>query len=74
MKIFATVLTAFMLIGNHPDSTEKSIISQLYVSNYEHILGTSLEFKMMSASEIEVGKAEQAALNEIERLSKIFSA
>lgn len=74
MKIFATVLTAFMLVGNHPDRIEKPAKAQLYGSNYENILGTSLEFKMMSTSEAEVAKAEQAALKEIKRLSNIFSA
>ncbi|RZK68329.1 MAG: DUF2271 domain-containing protein, partial [Pedobacter sp.] len=44
------------------------------VSNYENILGTSLEFKMTSTSEAEVAKAEQVALKEIKRLSNIFSA
>lgn len=74
MKIFATVLTAFMLVGSHPDRVEKPAKAQLYVSNYENILGTSLEFKMMSASETEVDRAEKAAFKEIKRLSKIFSA
>jgi thiamine biosynthesis lipoprotein ApbE len=74
MKILATVLTAFLLMGNLPDRVEKPIKAQLYVSNHENILGTSLEFKMMSTSETEVDKAEQAALKEIKRLSSIFSA
>lgn len=76
MKIFATVLTAVMLVSSHPNlvNEEKPVKAQLYVSNHENILGTSLEFKIISTSEIEVGKAEQAALKEINRLSKIFSA
>ena len=74
MKILATVLTAFMLVGSHPDRVERPAKAHLYVSNYENILGTSLEFKMMSTSEAEVNKAEQAALKEIKRLSNIFSA
>ncbi len=74
MKILATMLTALMLVGNHPDEIEKPAKSQLYVSNHENILGTSLEFKVISASETEVDKAEQAALKEINRLSVIFSA
>lgn len=74
MKIFATVLTTFMLVGNHSYKAEKPIKAQLYVSNHENILGTSLELKIMSTSEIEVDKAEQAVLTEIKRLSNIFSA
>lgn len=74
MKIFAIVLTAFMLVGNYPNEIEKPTKAQLYVSNHENILGTSLELKVMSTSETEVEKAEQAALKEINRLSAIFSA
>jgi thiamine biosynthesis lipoprotein len=74
MKILATMLTAFMLVGNHPAKEEKPAKAQLYVVNHENILGTSLEFKIISTSEAEVTKAEQAALKEINRLSKIFSA
>lgn len=74
MKVFATILTAFMLVGSQPDKVEKPARAQLYVSNHENILGTSLELKMMSTSEAEVDKAEQAALKEIKRLSNIFSA
>ncbi|RYG07529.1 MAG: DUF2271 domain-containing protein, partial [Chitinophagaceae bacterium] len=73
MKIIATMLTAFMLVGN-PVKEEKPAKAQLYISNYENILGTSLELKVISTSEVEVTKAEQAALTEISRLSKIFSA
>ncbi|RZJ78684.1 MAG: DUF2271 domain-containing protein [Flavobacterium sp.] len=73
MNIIATILTAFMLVGN-PVKEKKPAKAQLYISNYENILGTSLELKVVSTSEAEVTKAENAALKEITRLSKIFSA
>lgn len=74
MKILATIFTALLLIGNQPREEKKPLKPQLYVSNHENVLGTSLEFKMVSVSEVEVAKAEQAALKEINRLSNIFSA
>jgi len=74
VKILATIFTALVLIGHQPSGEEKPSKSQLYVSNHENVLGTSLEFKIVSASETEVAKAEQAALKEINRLSDIFSA
>lgn len=75
MKLFASLLTAFFLIGPGPKSDAvKTVNRNLYVSHYENILGTSLEFKFTTESEVEAEKAEQAALAEINRLSDIFSA
>lgn len=76
MKLLAGILTAFVLLGTGPKSEDlsKSKKSNLYVSHYENVLGTSLELKFTSTSEIEAEKAEQAALAEINRLSIIFSA
>lgn len=74
MKILATVFTALILIGHQPSLEKKPLKSQLYVSNHENVLGTSLEFKILSTSETGADKAEQAALKEINRLSNIFSA
>ena len=45
-----------------------------YVFHYENVLGTSLELKVGAASAAVAGRAEQAALNEIERQAKILSA
>lgn len=75
MKIFATALSAFLLIGTQPNTEiPKKMNQRLYVSNYENILGTSLEFKFTSETEAEAEKAEVAALAEINRLSAVFSA
>lgn len=72
MKIFVAALMAFFLVGSQPTAEKTS--SRLYVSHYENVLGTSLEFKFTSVSEAEAEKAEVAALAEIDRLSSIFSA
>ena len=74
MKIIASILTGILLIGAQPNAEKLRKDARLYVSNYENVLGTSLEFKFTSASEWEAEKAERAALSEIERLSSIFSA
>lgn len=75
MKIFAGLLIALCLVGAQPSNQPKNEeIKSLYVSNYENVLGTSLEFKFTSLSETEADKAEQAALLEINRLAKILSA
>jgi thiamine biosynthesis lipoprotein len=75
MKILASILTGLLLIGGFSE-TEKATENKkrLYVSHYENVLGTSLEFKMTSISEQEAEKAEQSAMAEISRLSNIFSA
>lgn len=75
MKVFASLLVAFVLIGAQPNTTTpKKPNQQFYISHYENILGTSLAFKMMSTSEAKAEQAEVAALAEINRLSAIFSA
>jgi thiamine biosynthesis lipoprotein len=74
MKVlYASLLTAVMLLGTSPKS-EVPKKASLYVSHYENVLGTSLELKFTSTSELEAEKGEQAALAEIDRLSNIFSA
>jgi len=43
------------------------------VSNYENVLGTSMELKVLTGSEKQASIAETAALSEISRLSNILS-
>jgi thiamine biosynthesis lipoprotein len=75
MKIVASLLAGLLLISSSPKIDKAPESKQrLYISHYENVLGTSLEFKITSISEQEVEKAESAALAEIERLSSIFSA
>lgn len=45
-----------------------------FVSNYENVLGTSLELKFKATDEAVADLAEQNALNEIDRLDNILSA
>jgi FAD:protein FMN transferase len=55
----------------HP-KTKKAV--HWYVSQYENVLGTSMELKVSATSEKEAAAAESAALHEIERMAKILSA
>lgn len=73
MKLIASLLAGFLVLGTLSFS-DPGKNQRLYVSNYENVLGTSLEFKFTSSSEQEAAKAEDAALKEINRLSLIFSA
>ena len=46
---------------------------QVYRFGYENVLGTSLDLKIVAASEAAAEKAQQAALDEIDRRAKILS-
>jgi thiamine biosynthesis lipoprotein len=75
MKIFPSLIAGLLLTLAQPKTElPKENGKRLYVSNYENVLGTSLEFKFTSSNEQEVTKGEHAALAEIARLSSIFSA
>ena len=45
-----------------------------FVSNYENVLGTSLELKFKAANQADADVAEQNVLNEIDRLDNVLSA
>jgi len=45
-----------------------------YISNFENVLGTSMELKISAANEAQATAAETAAKNEIARLGSILSA
>ncbi|HWZ02996.1 MAG TPA: DUF2271 domain-containing protein [Mucilaginibacter sp.] len=45
----------------------------IYVSDYENVLGTSFEFKAVAFTSAKADVAENAALKEIDRLNKILS-
>src|SRR5437763_1788805 len=47
---------------------------QLRTSDYENVLGTSLELKVLTSSEVAAERAQTAALAEIDGEAKILSA
>jgi thiamine biosynthesis lipoprotein len=48
--------------------------SHLYMAHYDNVMGTSLDMKMLAGNENEAGRAESAALAEIDQESKILSS
>lgn len=48
--------------------------SRVFKSQFENVMGTSFEMKVKTSSSKQALNAEKIALNEIKRLSKIFSA
>ncbi|MES2375874.1 MAG: DUF2271 domain-containing protein [Bacteroidota bacterium] len=47
--------------------------TKVYVSNFENVLGTSLELKVFATSQQQADIAENAAMNKIAQLNKILS-
>ncbi|HQR93959.1 MAG: hypothetical protein B7Y15_14760 [Bacteroidetes bacterium 24-39-8] len=73
-KILFAILSLTVLLASatvKPVSTKK--LGSFIVSNYENVLGTSMEIKVLTSSEKKAGIAETAALAEISRLSNILS-
>jgi thiamine biosynthesis lipoprotein ApbE len=74
MKFVLSLLSGFFLLlvcSNFTVFPSKS--TQIYVSDYENVLGTSLEIKVSATSPEEASAAENAAMSEIDRLNKILS-
>lgn len=69
-KISGALIALTLLISATPPLPLKS---KLYVSNYENVLGTSMEIKIAANTELNATKAEDIALAEIDRLNKILS-
>lgn len=76
-KILSAFLGLAILVASAAKSTEGPVKSKkngsYLVSNYENVLGTSMELKVLTDSEQKAAIAEAAALAEITRLSKILS-
>ncbi|WP_316847347.1 DUF2271 domain-containing protein [Pedobacter psychrodurus] len=67
ISAFLVVITASAFI-----SPKKSL--RTFVSNYENVLGTSLEFKFKANNQADADLAEENALKEIDHLDGILSA
>jgi thiamine biosynthesis lipoprotein len=74
MKLVNTLSPILLLlIGFSTASLANPDTKKVYVSNYENVLGTSLELKISTGSDGQAVKAEDAALAEVDRLNKILS-
>ncbi|GAA4213690.1 hypothetical protein GCM10022289_46220 [Pedobacter jeongneungensis] len=65
--IFLLVITASAFV-----SPKKAL--RTFVSNYENVLGTSLELKFKASNQADADLAEERTLKEIDRLDEILSA
>jgi thiamine biosynthesis lipoprotein len=71
------ILASLLVTGTSstlPSSAGIKENTQLYVSHFENVLGTSMELKVMAASQKDASNAETASMKEIARLAKILSA
>jgi len=74
MKLKLSAISALMLLILCSSMTIPPVKNtRLYVSDYENILGTSLEIKVAAPSTDKAKISENAAMDEIERLNKILS-
>jgi thiamine biosynthesis lipoprotein len=74
MKIFQSAICSFLLlILCSSAALPPAKTSNLYISDYENVLGTSLELKVAASSPARAEAAEKAAIKEIDRLNKILS-
>ncbi len=71
--LFTCLLFSLMISNTYATPVHKKQM-HLYVSQYENVLGTSMELKISAASQRSANVAAQAAIHEIGRLSKILSA
>jgi thiamine biosynthesis lipoprotein len=68
--IFGALFLLILLSSASAPAIKKS---NLYISDYENVLGTSLEIKIAANGKQNAAKAEEAALAEVDRLNKILS-
>ncbi len=68
----AFLLSAFYSYADRPPKNDKTL--HVYISQYENVLGTSMDLKITAYNEAEAVRAEEATKQEITRLSDILSA
>lgn len=73
MKSYFTVPLCFILLLL-VTSASKPAKLRIFKSNYEQVLGTSMELKIFSSDKQQADLAERAVLNEIDRLNNILSS
>jgi len=76
MKFLACFLSVSLLniFSSMADHNLPNEHPHLYVTQFENVLGTSMELKISAISEADAGIAENTVMQEISRMSKILSA
>ena len=69
--LLSACLLAFCFLGLRSLNTEKP---KIFTAGFENVLGTSFDLKTFAISEKTADQAEKIALDEIDRLSAIFSS
>ena len=73
-KVFCFLAPVLVLFMSASAAPIKVKTSHFYVSNFENVLGTSMEVKVKAFTQKQASVAEVKALSEIKRLSSILSA
>jgi thiamine biosynthesis lipoprotein len=74
MKLSYFTICGFLLLLLCSSTTvPPAKIGRVYVFDYDNVLGTSLELKVVAVSPARAKTAENAAMNEIDRMNKILS-
>ena len=71
---FKHIVAIFLLAITFSAFVNPKKATKTFVSNFENVLGTSLELKFKAANQTDADVAENIALNEIDRLDNILSA
>lgn len=69
---YITAIALVIFIASAFVSPERTL--RTFVSNYENVLGTSLELKFKATNQADADLAESNALNEIDRLDHVLSS
>ena len=64
---------AWFVLASHPDAAARKIAHTEFYYHHDHVIGTSLDLWITISDEACADAAEQAILDEIERLRRIFS-
>ncbi len=68
------LLVLFLATSVSAVAAPRPVTARIFVSHFENVLGTSMEFKVSASDEMAADAAEQAALAEIARLNAVLSA
>ena len=71
--LFVSSIAILALTVSFAGVGSRSKSSNWHVSHFENVLGTSMEIKLVAASDVAADRAENAALHEIKRLNGILS-
>jgi thiamine biosynthesis lipoprotein len=72
LSLFVGCTLTWLVLASHRDASKTAPTTEFYF-HHDHIIGTSLDLWITATDEAAADSAEQAILDEIERLRRIFS-